>query len=311
MATKKSGRAGGFPPARLNPETLATSADPPATSAELMSAELPETSAYPFARVESLEENTFREDTKVMPSYGTRTQTTQNEGVTVIGEAVRRIPSESAEVIIEVTSAAPTAAQALRDNQTKTMQLSQAVSALGVQQGDLQSISLKVQNLYSPVMPSLPGYAGMPQIGQGGFSPYAAGATPMQPEVQFGSYFASNTLRVNVREAGRVGDIADTAARAGATVIGGVRFRPADEATARRAALEAAAKDARLKAETLAAATGKQVGDPIAITEDLVASNGTYVTLRAMAPFAFGAGAPEAVGELEYYARVSANFRLV
>jgi hypothetical protein len=42
-----------------------------------------------------------------------------------------------------------------------------------------------------------------------------------------------------------------------------------------------------------------------------VASNGTYVTLRGMAPFAFGAGAPEAVGELEYYARVSANFRLV
>jgi len=245
-----------------------------------------------------------------MPSYGNRTQT-QTEGVTVIGEAVRRIPSESAEVIIEVTSAAPTAAQALRDNHTKTMQITQAIAPLGVQQADVQAISVKLQNVYSPVMPSLPGYAGMPQIGQGGFSPYAAGATPMQPEVQFGSYFASNTLRVNVRDAARAGDIADTAARAGATVIGGVRFRPADEATARRAALEAAAKDARLKAETLAAATGKQVGDPIAITEDLVASNGTYVTLRAMAPFAFGAGAPEAVGELEYYARVSANFRLV
>ncbi len=310
MATKKSGRAGGFPPARLNPETPATSADPPATSAELTSAELPETSADPHARVESLVENISREETKVMPSYGTRTQT-QTEGVTVIGEAVRRIPSESAEVIIEVTSAAPTAAQALRDNHAKTMQITQAIAPLGVQQADVQAISVKLQNVYSPVMPSLPGYAGMPQIGQGGFSPYAAGATPMQPEVQFGSYFASNTLRVNVREAGRAGDIADTAARAGATVIGGVRFRPADEATARRAALEAAAKDARLKAETLAAATGKQVGDPIAITEDLVASNGTYVTLRAMAPFAFGAGAPEAVGELEYYARVSANFRLV
>ncbi len=310
MATKKSGRAGGFPPARLNPETPATSADPPATSAELTSAELPETSADPHARVESLVENISREETKVMPSYGTRTQT-QTEGVTVIGEAVRRIPSESAEVIIEVTSAAPTAAQALRDNHTKTMQITQAIAPLGVQQADVQAISVKLQNVYSPVMPSLPGYAGMPQIGQGGFSPYAAGTTPMQPEVQFGSYFASNTLRVNVREAGRAGDIADTVARAGATVIGGVRFRPADEATARRAALEAAAKDARLKAETLAAATGKQVGDPIAITEDLVASNGTYVTLRAMAPFAFGAGAPEAVGELEYYARVSANFRLV
>ena len=310
MATKKSGRAGGFPPARLNPETPATSADPPATSAELTSAELPETSADPHARVESLVENISREETKVMPSYGTRTQT-QTEGVTVIGEAVRRIPSESAEVIIEVTSAAPTAAQALRDNHAKTMQITQAIAPLGVQQADVQAISVKLQNVYSPVMPSLPGYAGMPQIGQGGFSPYAAGATPMQPEVQFGSYFASNTLRINVREPGRAGEIADAVVRAGATLIGGVRFRAADEASARRTALEAAAKDARLKAEALAAASGKQVGDPVAITEDLVATNGTYAVLRAMAPFAFGAAAPDTVGELEYYARVSANFRLV
>jgi uncharacterized protein YggE len=250
-----------------------------------------------------------RGETNVMPSYGNRTHA-QTEGITVIGEAVKRILSESAEVVIEITSAAPTAAQAIRDNHTRTMQITQAVSLLGVQQGDLQPISLKLQNLYSPVMQSLPGYAGMPQIGQGGFSPYAAGAA-LQPEVQFGSYFASNTLRVNVREPGRAGEIADAAVRAGATLIGGVRFRAADEASARRSALEAAAKDARLKAEALATASGKQVGDPVAITEDLVATNGTYAALRAIAPFAFGAAAPENVGELEYYARVSANFRLV
>jgi uncharacterized protein YggE len=181
---------------------------------------------------------------------------------------------------------------------------------MGVQPGDVQPVSQKVQNLYSPVVPSLPGYSGMPQIGQGGFSPFAGGAA-MQPEVQYGSYFASNTLRINVREPVRVGEIADMAVRAGATLIGGVRFRPADEAGARRAALEAAAKDARQRAETLATASGKQLGDPVAITEDLVATNGTYMALRAMTPFAFGAGAPEAVGELEYYARVSANFKLV
>jgi len=292
MAAKKSGRAGGIPPARPD-------SDAPVRP-------------DPHAGVKTVVENTSRGETKVMPSYGTRTQThTQTEGVTVIGEAVRRILSESAEVIIEVTSAAPTAAQAMRDNHTKTMQLLQAISPLGVQQGDIQPISLKLQNLYSPVVPSLPGYAGMSQMGQGGISPYAAASPTVQPEVQFGSYFASNTMRVNVREPGRAGELADTAVRAGATVFGGVRFRPADEASARRAALEAAAKDARLKAEALASVSGKKLGDPVSITEDLVASNGTYLTLRAMAPFAFGAGAPEAVGELEYYARVYANFRFV
>src|SRR5216684_630340 len=88
MATRKSGRAGGIPPVRPNTEA-------------------------------SLAENTRRGETNVMPSYGTRTQT-QTEGVTVIGEAVRRTLSESAEVIIEVTSAAPTAAQALRDNHSRS-----------------------------------------------------------------------------------------------------------------------------------------------------------------------------------------------
>jgi uncharacterized protein YggE len=244
-----------------------------------------------------------------MPSYANRTQT-QTEGVTVIGEAVRRVHSESAEVLLEITSAAPTAAQAIRDNHTRTAQIAQAIAPLGVQQGDLQPISVKLQNLYSPVMPQLPGYASMSQIGQAGFSPYATGAA-LQPEVQFGSYFASNTLRVNVREPARAGEVADAAVRAGATLIGGVRFRAADEPGARKAALEAAAKDARSKAEALATASGQQIGDPIAITEDLVATNGTYAALRAVAPFAFGAAAPETVGELEYYARVSASFRLV
>jgi uncharacterized protein YggE len=232
------------------------------------------------------------------------------EGVTVIGEAVRRVLPERAEFVIEVAATALSAAQALRDNQMKTMQVSQAVNALGVQAADIQTISLKVHGLYSPVMQSLPGYAGMPQIGQAGFSPYAAVGQVIQPDVQpGGSYHAANTLRVNVREPGRAGEIADAAARAGATVTGAFCFRPADEASARRAALEAAGNDARKKAEVLATAAGKKVGDAIAISEDIVASNGIYTALRATMPFAFGAGAQEVAGELEYYARVSANFR--
>ena len=50
--------------------------------------------------------------------------------------------------------------------------------------------------------------------------------------------------------------------------------------------------------------------DAIAIAEDIVASNGVYTALRSVVPFALGAGAPEVAGELEYYARVSASFRL-
>jgi uncharacterized protein YggE len=182
------------------------------------------------------------------------------------------------------------------------------VGALGVQQTDIQTISLNVYSLYSPLRQGLPQYGGMPQIAQTGFSPFAPGP-PLQPDVQFGSYHARNTLRVNVREPSRVGEIVDAATRAGATIAGGFSFQVSDEAAARRTLLEAAGKDARSKAETLAAAAGKQVGDPISITEDCIVSNGAYAALRAAAPFAFGVGAPRVAGELEYYARVSASFR--
>jgi hypothetical protein len=223
------------------------------------------------------------------------------EGVTVIGEAVRRILPERAEFLIEITAIAATAAQALRDNQTKTAQVTQTVVGLGVQQTDVQTISLNVFNGYSPALQSLPAYGGPPQIGQGAF--------PIQPDVQFGSYQARHTLRVSVREPGRAGEILDTVARTGASAVSPFSFKAADEASARRAALEAAGKDARSKAEALAAAAGRQIGEAIAISEDIVASNGAYAALRSSFPFAFGAGAPQVAGELEYYARVSASFR--
>jgi uncharacterized protein YggE len=243
-------------------------------------------------------------------AVSTETQNAQRplEGVSVIGEAVRGISPEGAEFLIEITANAPTAAQALRDNHVKSTQLAQAVAALGVAPADLQTISVNVINLYSQAMPSLPAYGGIPQITPGAFGLYSPTQT-VQPDVQFGSFHARKTLRIHVREAARVGEVVDAAARAGATVVGAFSFRASDESAARRSALEAAGKDARAKAEALAAAAGKQLGDPVAISEDVIATNGAYAALRSALPFAFGAGAPQFTGDLEYYARVSARFR--
>jgi uncharacterized protein len=238
---------------------------------------------------------------------------TPAEGVTVVGEAVRRVSPESAEFLVEIVASAPSAAQALRDNHQKTNQALQSVATSGVQPSDLQTISLNVYSLYAPVLQGLPGYAPMPQIGQAGFAPYSGGTAAnsgAQSEIQFGSYQARNTVRVHVRDAARVGEIVDALTRAGATVASAFSFRVSDEAEARRAALEAAGKDARAKAQSLASAAGRQIGDATSITEEVVATNGTYAALRAALPYSFGAGAPQVAGELEYYARVSANFRL-
>jgi uncharacterized protein len=277
MATRKQGRAGDHPPARPPIDTFRE------------------------------KDSQVREESHMTPSYGLRTQPPL-EGVTVIGEAVRRVSPECAEFLIEITTSATTAAQALRENHSRTTQVAETVGPLGVQRADIQSISLNVHNLYAPVMPALPVYSGIPQIGHGGFPAYGA-ATALQPDVQYGAFHARNTLRVIVRDAARAGDVADACAKAGAAIIGAFSFRGSDEGIARKAVLEAAGKDAQSKAESLAASTGKKVGEPTGISEDFVVSNGALAALRTVAPFAFGAGAPPAAGELEYYARVTATFR--
>ncbi len=248
----------------------------------------------------------------MMPAYGSRNQTQPLEGVAVVGEAVRRVAPESAEFLIEITAGGASGSQAIRNHQTKTTQIAQAVATLGVQPPDLQTVSLNVVSVYAPLMQALPPY-GVPPIGQGGLNAFAAPAV-LQPDVQFGSYQvgayqARSVLRVRVREAARAGEIADALVKVGATLASGLSYHAADEAGARKSALDAAGRDARGKAETLAATAGKELGDPVAISEDIVASNGVYSALRAQMPWAFGPDTPSAAGELEYYARVTASFR--
>ncbi len=241
------------------------------------------------------------------PAYATRTQAQPAEGIAVVGEAVRRTAPESAEFVIEITTSGQTAAQALKEHQAKTSQIAQAVSPLGVQRGDLQTISMNVSSVFGPALPALPPFV-VPQIPPGGFSGFAAPAQ-MQPDIQFGAYQARSFIRVSARDAARAGEVADTLVKSGATLAGGLSYRAADEAGARKGALEAAGRDARAKAEALAAAAGKQLGDPISISEEIVASNGVYSALRAQIPWAFGPDTPASAGELEYYARVTASFR--
>jgi uncharacterized protein YggE len=236
------------------------------------------------------------------------------EGVAVVGEALHRAAPEGAEFVVEIVTAAPTVAQALQDHKAKIAQIAQTVAPLGVQRTDLQTITLNISSNFGPLLPALP-YGAMPQVGPAAFGPFTGGPYPgaaaaLQTDVQFGSYQARSLVRIYARDAARVGEIVDTLTKAGANLSSGFSFRVADESAARRSALEAAGRDARAKAESLAQAAGKQVGDPVSIFEDIVVANGAYSALRAQLPFAFGPGTPANAGELEYYARVTTTFRI-
>ena len=255
------------------------------------------------------------------PTHAFPSQSRQIEGVAVVGEAIRRVPPESAEFLLEVTATSASVAQALRDHTTKLQQLTAAVGPMGIQSTDLQTVSMNVYNLYSsglPDLPSLSAYGAMPQIGPSGVNPFGGGAGSSQPgayspqtEIQFGTYQVRGLIRLMVRDLGRVGEVVQTAIRAGAIPLGPLSFRASDESGARRAVLEAAGADAKIKAEALARSLGKNVGDAITVTEDVLVSNGAYAALRSTMPNIFNsATVPAVIGELEYYARVSANFRL-
>ncbi len=191
------------------------------------------------------------------PSFGFQGSSQTMEGIAVVGEAVHRVSPESAEFLIEITTAAPTAAQALRDHETRSAHIAQTVAPLGVQPADLQTISLNVVNFYTPTTPMLPPFGPSPQLGMPSGFGFTAAGTAIQPDVQFGAYQVRNLLRVTVRETARVGEVVDVLAKAGASLAGGFAYRVADESGARKAVLDGAARDARAKAQTLAAATGK------------------------------------------------------
>ena len=152
---------------------------------------------------------------------------------------------------------------------------------MGVQRGDLETVSMNVANIYTPQLPAA--HFAMPQLAGGGFAGF--GLPQHLPDVQFGNFQTRCVVRVSVREAARAGQAADALVKAGANLVGGVSYKAADESVARRSVLEAAGKDARAKAEALAAGAGKQLGDPgLAISEEVVASNGVYSAMRAQTP---------------------------
>jgi len=223
---------------------------------------------------------------------------------------------------VEITVTSASVAQALQDHTAKLQQLAVAASSMGIQSTDLQTISMNVYNLYAPALPglgSLTAYGATQPIGPMGVNPFGRGVAPASQsgtyttpaEVQFGSYQVRSLIRVAVREVGRVGEVVQTAIRAGAIPVGPLSFRASDESNARRAVLEAAGVDAKTKAEALARSLGKHLGDAITVTEDVLLSNGAYGALRSASPGLFGSETvPAVLGELEYYARVSANFRI-
>lgn len=122
----------------------------------------------------------------------------------------------------------------------------------------------------------------------------------------FAGYIARNTLRVETADLSKAGAIVDAAVAAGANNIGAVSFTLREQAKLRSEALAAAARDARAKAEALAAATGARVGQVRTIDE--TARLGPMPQFDAQA---MNAGTELLAGPVEVHADVIVVYDLV
>lgn len=87
------------------------------------------------------------------------------------------------------------------------------------------------------------------------------------PEPVITGYRASIQVRVKVRDIEKIGDVIGAASDAGANEIGGPSFMLDEDAEATNEAIELAIDDARNRAEVMAKAAGKQLGEIISVSE--------------------------------------------
>ena len=249
------------------------------------------------------------------------------EGLRVNGEALREAPPEMVELGFEIHGMGLTAAFALQDCVVRTMQTGQALTGIGIPQTDLQAGPMGVRSIpFAPALnphpfaPALNPHTPMrpllnaPYSALGGLAPFSpAHAQLHQPS----GYDATSSVKVLVRELIRLAEVVDAVTGSGSTVLASIRFLLQDEAKLRRSLFEDAVRQAREKADILAAAFGKTVGNPISIDEDFrvyqpnpLYADGYSPYSPGVPPFPFNMTRhPFTFGQLAFHASVGVTYQ--
>jgi uncharacterized protein YggE len=120
-------------------------------------------------------------------------------------------------------------------------------------------------------------------------------------------YVATNNVEVRVDQIDQAGAVLDAAVQAGANQAGNIRFTLKDDTASRNQALALAAKDARSKADALAAALNLQITGVDAVSEQSVS---VPLLVQPRSSFAANPAAPVPVepGQLTVSAQVTIQF---
>ncbi len=119
-------------------------------------------------------------------------------------------------------------------------------------------------------------------------------------------YHVSNTVEVTVRDINSVGSVIDKAGDAGANRMYNISFTVSDDSAYYQQALQAAAKNAKGKADAIAKSLGVSIVGPVSVTEQSAGGPIVYGSINSMKEMAAdGAGTSVSTGELEVKAQIS------
>ncbi|MCL6580375.1 MAG: SIMPL domain-containing protein, partial [Firmicutes bacterium] len=154
--------------------------------------------------------------------------------ITVSGQATVRVVPDTASLSLGVQAQAATAAEAMAEcSQTMNRVVSAVISA-GVPRENVQTTNISLSPQY--------------EYDEKGSGPRVVG------------YQASSQVAVTWNKLDRVGSLIDAAVKAGANLVYGISFSLADPKPVYLQAVGEAVRDARAKADALAAAAGVRVG---------------------------------------------------
>ena len=168
--------------------------------------------------------------------------------ITVSGNATVSLSADFAEVQIGVNTRSESIQEAQRQNAQAIADVLTAIYALGVEEKDVITSSF---NVYTE-------------------SDYSSSLIGRQTEKVY--YKVSNMLHVVIRDISKAGQVLDAAIAAGSNQSYGITFGSTQENEAYHKALTRAYEDAQKKAQTLAEAAGKTLGNVVSID----ASQGGY-----------------------------------
>lgn len=173
--------------------------------------------------------------------------------VSVSGNGVVTIAPDTASVVVGVNIIEATLSSAQEKATTQMTAVLDALKKAGIAEKDIQTINYSVNIIQSYDQNGTPGVIKGFQV--------------------------SNQVSVTIRDISKLGSILDTVVAQGANAIYGISFSVGDPSTAASQARTLAVKNAKKKADELAAAAGMKVGRVLSITE---------TTSPSPAPVAYG-----------------------